>query len=166
MVRIEHNAHLQPYVETAKGLFLEYSRWIERSFGITLEFQGFEREMAEFPGVYSLPGGRLLLATVDGEGAGCIAAKPKLPGTCEMKRLYVRDAFRGRRLGEKLVAALIEDARAAGYKRMVLDTARQGMEAAVHLYSTFGFVEIEPYHEVPEELRDGMLFMGLQLSDV
>ncbi len=71
MVRIEHDAHLQPYVETANRLFLEYSRWIERSFGITLEFQGFEREMAEFPGVYSPPGGRLLLAMVGGEGAGC-----------------------------------------------------------------------------------------------
>ena len=90
--------------------------------------------------------------------------KPKLPGACEMKLLYVRDSFRGHRLGEKLVEALIEEARTAGYKRMVLDTARQGMEAAVHLYSSFGFVEIEQYHEVPEELRDDMLFMGLQLS--
>ena len=164
MERIEREGHLEPYVEMARELFLDYSGWLERRFGLSLDFQGFEQEMAEFPGVYTPPGGRLIVATVDGEAAGCIASRPKLPATCEMKRLYVRDSFRGRRLGEKLVAALIEEARAAGYRRMVLDTSREGMEAAVSLYSSFGFVEIEQYHEVPEDLRDSMLFMGLQLS--
>lgn len=164
MVRIERDGHLEPYVDMAREIFLDYSRWLERRFGLSLDFQGFEQEVAEFPGVYTPPGGRLIVATVDGEAAGCIASKPKLPATCEMKRLYVRDAFRGRRLGEKLVEALIEEARAAGYRRMVLDTSREGMEAAIALYSSFGFVEIEQYHEVPEELRDSMLFMGLQLS--
>ena len=164
MVKIERDGHLEPYVDMARELFLDYSRWLERRFGLSLDFQGFEQEVAEFPGVYTPPAGRLIVATVDGEAAGCIASKPKLPATCEMKRLYVRDSFRGRRLGEKLVAALIEEARAAGYRRMVLDTSREGMEAAVALYSSFGFVEIEQYHEVPEDLRDSMLFMGLELS--
>ena len=125
MERIEREGHLEPYVEMARELFLDYSGWLERRFGLSLDFQGFEQEMAEFPGVYTPPGGRLIVATVDGEAAGCIASKPKLPATCEMKRLYVRDSFRGRRLGEKLVAALIEEARAAGYRRMVLDTSRE-----------------------------------------
>lgn len=166
-MHIVRDAHKFPHTSDAKGLFLEYSRWVGERFGVSLSFQGFEKEMAQFPGDYAPPRGRVLLvrAGAQRKPAGCIALRPIATGVCEMKRLYVRPDFRGLRVGERLVDALIEEARDIGYARMVLDTFRSGMEPAIGLYRSFGFEEIGPHHEVPDELRDKILFMGVDLYE-
>lgn len=145
----------------AKALFLEYAEGL----GFSLCFQGFDREVAELPGAYAPPRGRLFLAHevgADGERrlAGCIALRPLPDGACEMKRLYVRDAFRGRGLGRLLAEQVLAEAREMGYARMRLDTLPT-MTAAIPLYRSLGFREIEPYYPNPVE---GALFMEKELS--
>jgi ribosomal protein S18 acetylase RimI-like enzyme len=122
------------------------------ALGVDLCFQNFERELATLPGVYAQPHGELLLALVDGEPAGCVAMRP-LPesdhaNACEMKRLYVRRAFRRFGLGRLLAQQLMERAAQAGHSCMLLDTL-DDMEAARGLYASLGFVEIPPYYYNP-----------------
>lgn len=137
-------------------LFEEYAA----SLGIDLCFQGFEQELAGLPGSYAPPQGRLLLAWEGGQTAGCIALRPLEPGSCEMKRLYVRPAFRGHGIGRVLVDRIIQAARQAGYRLMRLDTL-PSMTAALALYRRLGFREIAPYYENPVE---GAVFLELQLD--
>jgi putative acetyltransferase len=143
-------------VLTVRCLFEEYAA----SLGIDLCFQGFEKELAGLPGHYAPPQGRLLLALQDGQTAGCIALRPLEPGVCEMKRLYVRPAFRSHGIGSVLVDRIIQEARQAGYQHMRLDTL-PSMARALALYRRLGFREIAPYYENPVE---GAVFLELQLD--
>jgi putative acetyltransferase len=143
--------HTATDLEAIKALFREYAQ----SLGFSLAYQDFEKELADFPGKYAAPEGALLLATVDGEAAGTVALRKLDPGICEMKRLYVRPAFRGRRMadGRSIGRALAEDivaiGRDRGYQRLRLDTISGKMRQALTLYRSMGFVEIPPYYASP-----------------
>jgi putative acetyltransferase len=132
-------------LEEIRALFLEYAG----SLNFELCFQSFDQELRELPGKYAIPRGRLILCRVDGKTAGCIALKPLAPGVCEMKRLYVRPEFRGRKLGLNLARRIVDEARAIGYSTMRLDTIRGYMDNAIALYESLGFKEIPPYYENP-----------------
>jgi GNAT superfamily N-acetyltransferase len=135
-------------VAEARTLFGEYAA----SLAVDLCFQGFDAELAGLPGPYAAPAGALLVARVDGQPAGCGALRPlpevDYPNACEMKRLFVRRAFRGFGLGRLLAQALIDRATEAGYSSLLLDTL-DDMEAARGLYTTLGFVEVPPYYFNP-----------------
>ncbi len=133
-------------IALAKTLFAEY----QEAIGVDLCFQSFEKELAELPGAYAPPSGRLLLAFSGAQPAGCIALPPLAEGTCEMKRLYVRPAFQGTGVGRRLVEALLQEARAIGYRGVRLDTL-PSMRAAQALYESLGFVDIPPYNDHPIE---------------
>ncbi len=130
-----------PNLEHIRELLEEYAR----SLGFSLYFQAFDRELAELLGPYAPPQGRLLLAMIDGEPAGCVALKPLSKDICEMKRLYVRPQFRRSGLGRRLAEQIIRVARSIGYSAMRLDTIPTSMKAATALYETLGFNAIEPY---------------------
>jgi putative acetyltransferase len=135
-------------VEPAREILREYAR----SLDVDLCFQNFEAELAALPGEYAAPAGRLLLAHVDGALAGCggLRALPDVDyaNACEMKRLYVRPAFRRFGLGRLLAEALLDEARRAGYSVMLLDTLNE-MESARELYARLGFEEVAPYYFNP-----------------
>jgi putative acetyltransferase len=143
-------------IAEVRTLFLEYANWL----GFSLCFQGFDQELASLPGKYAPPEGRLLLATYDGQVAGYGALRPIEPGICEMKRLYVRPEFRGRRLGLKLATSLIDEARLIGYERMRLDTIPKQMADAHRMYVQLGFYEIPAYYDNPQA---SPCFMELRL---
>ena len=118
------------------------------SLDFSLEFQGFDQELADLPGRYAPPAGRLLLARVDGAVAGCVAMRPFDESVCEMKRLFVLPEVHGRGVGRRLANALIDEARSAGYTAMRLDTV-PSMRSAIGLYESLGFRDIEPYTKNP-----------------
>ena len=151
-------AETSEQIEAAKKLFREYEKWL----GLDICFQGFEEELAALPGNYAKPGGRLFIASVDGKIAGCIALRKFEENICEMKRLYLRDNFRGSGLGNKLIEKLIEEANLIGYKKMRLDTLPGKMNKAVRLYESHGFRQIPAYYHNP---YSETLYMELDLSE-
>jgi len=144
-------------IVAVRELFREYAA----SLDFDLCFQGFEHELAELPGSYAPPDGRLLLAVDEVEKLGCVALRPLGNGVCEMKRLYVRPAHRGRGIGRQLALAVIEEARKVGYRTMKLDTVSTMTEAIV-LYRSVGFTETEPYTHNP---IPGAVFFELGLVE-
>ena len=143
-------------IDAARTLFNEYAAGL----GISLCFQNFDHELNNLPGDYAPPDGRLLLAKDDDKIAGCIAMRKLGPGVCEMKRLFVRPAYRSTGLGRVLVNSIIDEARKLGYTHMRLDTLPGRMDKAIALYRSIGFVEIEPYYTSVE----GAKFMELDLA--
>lgn len=140
-----------------RELVLEYSAWLD----VNLQFQGFEVELATLPASYAPPLGRLLLAQSDGQYAGIVALRPLGPDICEVKRLFVRPAFRGRRIGGALVHRVMAEAVAIGYRVMRLDTFPLKMRAAVVLYRACGFVDIPAYYDNP---ISGVAYMECRLD--
>ena len=154
--RVLEDATSAEDLAAARRLFRAYADWL----AVDLRFQDFERELATLPGAYAPPRGRLLLAKIGGEAAGCVALRPLEPGICEMKRLWVEPGFAGAGLGRALAEAIIDAARDAGYERMRLDTIPERMPAAQHLYRSLGFVEIPHYYANP---LDGVAMLELEL---
>jgi carbonic anhydrase len=142
-------------LDTVRRLCREYEKWLE----IDLCFQGFEQEMATLPGDYAPPRGRLFLARHGDDPAGCVALRPLGDDVCEMKRLFVRDAYRGTGLGRRLVQTCITAATDIGYMCLRLDTLPK-MATAIELYRRLGFEEIPPYRPNPVA---GTLYLELKL---
>ena len=142
-------------IDDVAALFSEYAA----SLPVDLSYQSFSQELAGLPGKYARPDGRLYLALVDGIPAGCVAMRRLSDTRAEMKRLYVRAAFRGLSIGRDLAGRLIQDAREIGYIDLVLDTL-ENMHRAQALYRALGFVEMEPYYDCPVT---GTVFLRLCL---
>ena len=144
-------------IEQVRNLFGEYRAQLPVEYC----FRAFDAEIAGLPGVYSAPQGTLLLAMVIGQPVGCVGLRPfPLEGRCEMKRLYVRPAFRGDKLGKKLVERLLLEARRLGYSSMRLDSHPPTMPAAVEMYRELGFREVSPD---PLEAVEELIYMELPL---
>jgi putative acetyltransferase len=135
-------ATIPAHVEAARELFLEYAAFLN----VNLCFQGFEQELATLPGKYAPPGGTLLLAMDGDHAVGCVALRPLEDDVCEMKRLFVRPDAQGHRLGERLINAIIAEARRLNYSAMRLDTLPGKMDRAINLYRRVGFQEIPAYY--------------------
>ncbi len=140
-------------IEQVRSLFRQY----QAELPLQLCFRSFEVE--RLPGEYGPPQGKLLLAMVSGQPAGCAGLRPfAQEAACEMKRLYVRPGFRGSKLGKELAERVLYEARALGYRRLRLDTHPPTMQAAVRMYRRLGFQEVSPADPV-----EGLLYMELLL---
>jgi putative acetyltransferase len=131
-------------IAVVRVLFEEYAA----ALAIDLGYQDFAGELAGLPGCYAPPRGRLLIAWVGDESAGCVALRPLAGEACEMKRLYVRPALRGSGIGKQLAEAIIAEARRIGYAVMRLDTVPK-LQAATQMYESLGFVRRDAYYETP-----------------
>jgi putative acetyltransferase len=138
-------AHLKEEIEVVRDLFIEYQDFLQ----VDLCFQGFNEELDKLPYKYAEPEGTILLAKVGEKYAGVVALWKLEDGICEMKRLFVKDEFKGYGIGRKLAEKLIEEAKNKGYKKMNLDTLRR-LKAANELYPKLGFIETKPYNYNPE----------------
>lgn len=132
------------HLAEVKRLVVEYTKFLGRD----LSFQNVDDELNDLSAKYTPPEGRLLCATVDGQIIGCVAYHRHNSERCEMKRLFVREGYREHHAGSRLVEAIINSARADGFKEIVLDTITP-LKSAIRLYKKFGFVECEPYYKNP-----------------
>ena len=147
-------------LEQVRQYFRNYAGWL----GVDLSYQKFDEEMATLPGSYAEPQGRLFFAEVDGQPAGCIGIRAMTEGSegmCEMKRLYVDPAQRGKGVGHALALAGIRAAKKIGYRKLVVDTL-PAMRMAVKLYRELGFLEAPAYYKTPVE---GTMFLALDLDN-
>lgn len=143
IIQITHKSSAEE-LEQVKSLFREYASWLS----VDLSFQRFEEELLALPDNYAAPMGALFMAKVDGHPAGCVAVRRFDNTTCEMKRLFVRDAYKGRGIGKQLAAKAVEAGKALGYHRMLLDTLAH-MRPAIDLYTSLGFQPIAAYYDNP-----------------
>lgn len=149
--------------DEVRNIFKEYTDMLvnmDKKFEESLKAQKYDNELDDLTAKYGKPEGRLYLATIDGETAGCIALKKlDLSLSCELKRLYIKPKFRGNNIGEKLVNQIICDAKDIGYKYIYLDTLPY-LKSALHIYKKWGFYEIEAYYNNPME---DAIYMKLDL---
>jgi GNAT superfamily N-acetyltransferase len=169
MIRVVR-ASSPPQLDDVRGLMRAFVAWHRQRhladqdlIDDYFDAAAFEDELASLPGKYAPPTGCLLVAVDDDEVAtGCVALRSLDEGVCEMKRMFVRTEAQGLGAGRALAEAVIEEARALGYRRMRLDTS-VGQVEAIGLYRSMGFVTIEPYYELPERLRQWLVFMERDL---
>jgi GNAT superfamily N-acetyltransferase len=153
-------------IHDVQDLLREYTAWV---FTLAAEsnqaptFQGLEEELATLPGIYAPPTGSLLLATLNSQSVGCIALKRHDATTGELKRLYIRQTFRGRKIGRQLVNAVIETSREMGYQRLILDS-HISMKPAHAIYEAAGFRNVETPIDFPEDLKPIVVFMEMNLD--
>ena len=150
------------YPEEVRALFSEYTDMLianDAEFKKYLAVQNYDEEIVHLKSKYGLPEGRLYVLFADGKSAGCIGLRKIYSQTCEMKRLYIRSAWRGKKLGETLVEKIITEARKIGYSCMVLDRL-PFLQNAIRLYKKIGFYEIESYNDSP---LDTSIYMKLDL---
>lgn len=148
--------------EEIKELFREYTELLiknDETFKKYLELQNYDKEIENLEEKYGLPFGRIYILFYDEEVAGCVGLKKIDEKSCELKRLYVRDKFRGKKLGEELVKKIIQDAKEIGYKNILLDTL-PFLDRAIMLYKKYNFYEIESYNDSP---MSNSIFMKLDL---
>ncbi|HZV43100.1 MAG TPA: GNAT family N-acetyltransferase [Saprospiraceae bacterium] len=124
--------------------------------------EDFEDELILLPGEYAPPRGQLLLALYNGEPAGCVALRELDAHTCEMKRMFVYPHFQGKGIGRILTRRIIEEAKRIGYSSIRLDTSIRQIEAQT-FYHSLGFERTASYYELPERLKNWLVFMELKL---
>lgn len=143
-------------IEEIRQLFLEYEEYL----CVDLCFQSFEEELSKLPGDYAPPEGKLLLAVEGKQVVGCVALRKIGEGICEMKRLFVREKYRGKGIGRKLALEIIFDAKNTGYSLMRLDTLSK-LNEAISLYNSLGFKKTDPYYNNP---LPGVVYWELNLK--
>lgn len=164
-----HPADTPARLAAVRGLMQEFLAWHRerhvadlRLVNAYFDQSAWDTELAALPGPYAPPAGRLLLASWDGEPAGCVALKPCVESGCEMKRMFVVPRLHGRGIGRALAVQLLVQAQLLGYRSMRLDTSVRQREA-LGLYRSLGFVETAPPPELSPALREWLVFMVLSL---
>jgi GNAT superfamily N-acetyltransferase len=158
---VKHESKIAVTQELLRGYFSWFFELVPGSDQVAA-FSGWQEEIKTLPSCYFPPTGCFQLATLDGQAAGCIALKSDDPDTGEIKRMFVHPVFRGHKIGERLVEALFEQARAYGYKRVVLDS-HSPMIKAHEIYRKLGFREVDSPSDFPEELRPVVVFTEREL---
>ena len=163
------NATTQKQLDDVRDLINEFLKWHLQRHLEDVELineyfdqEDFEYELDNLPGKYAAPDGNLLLALYEKEPAGCVALKKLDNVSCEMKRMFVYPKYHGKGIGYMLANTIIDEAKKIGYKSMKLDTSLRQVEAQ-KLYKGFGFKSIDPYYELPEKMRNWLVFMELKL---